>query len=131
MVAGARAPAIAARSAKLVRAFLSISRSAAAAAVVPPLAAPLVPRIRRAAAEPPAQVPVPPGRRRPIPHAAAPRRRLQHAQAGDAPVLLRVETRAGHGGATPTAKLIEKSTDEMAFLVKNLGMEDGGQGAAP
>ena len=48
---------------------------------------------------------------------------IQEAQAGPAPVLIRIETRAGHGGGKPTAKLIEETTDEMAFLVKNLGMK--------
>jgi len=47
---------------------------------------------------------------------------LQHAQAGPAPVLIRIETRAGHGAGTPTSKLIDRVTDEWAFLVKNLGM---------
>jgi prolyl oligopeptidase len=48
---------------------------------------------------------------------------IQEAQAGPAPVLIRIETRAGHGGGKPTAKQIEETTDEMAFLVKNLGMK--------
>jgi prolyl oligopeptidase len=48
---------------------------------------------------------------------------IQEAQAGPAPVLIRIETRAGHGGGKPTAKIIEETTDEMAFLVKNLGMK--------
>jgi prolyl oligopeptidase len=48
---------------------------------------------------------------------------LQQAQAGDAPVLIRVETRAGHGAGKPTAKVIEDVTDQWAFLVKNLGMK--------
>jgi len=48
---------------------------------------------------------------------------IQEAQAGTAPVLIRIETRAGHGGGKPTAKIIEETTDEMAFLVKNLGMK--------
>lgn len=46
---------------------------------------------------------------------------LQRAQGGDAPVLLRVESNAGHGGGLPTAKAIEQVTDELAFLVKSLG----------
>jgi len=46
---------------------------------------------------------------------------LQHAQAGDAPVLLRVETKAGHGAGRPTDKIIEDVADRYAFLVKNLG----------
>jgi prolyl oligopeptidase len=45
---------------------------------------------------------------------------LQYVQAGDAPVLARIETRAGHGAGKPTAKLIEEATDQLAFLVKNL-----------
>jgi prolyl oligopeptidase len=48
---------------------------------------------------------------------------IQEAQSGAAPVLIRIETRAGHGGGKPTAKVIEETTDEMAFLVKNLGMK--------
>ena len=57
--------------------------------------------------------------------------RLQEAQAGEAPVLIRIESRAGHGSSTPTSKLIEKAADELAFLVKNLGMETGAAKAAP
>jgi prolyl oligopeptidase len=49
--------------------------------------------------------------------------RLQRAQAGEAPVIARIETRAGHGAGTPTSKLIEEVTDKWAFLVKNLGMK--------
>ena len=48
---------------------------------------------------------------------------LQQAQAGPAPVLIRVETRAGHGAGKPTGKMIEEVTDQWAFLVKNLGMK--------
>jgi prolyl oligopeptidase len=48
---------------------------------------------------------------------------LQHAQSGDAPILLRIETRAGHGAGTPTTKRIEETADLWAFLWKNLGME--------
>ena len=48
---------------------------------------------------------------------------LQHKQAGPAPVLIRIETRAGHGAGKPTAKQIEELADEWAFLVKNLGMK--------
>ncbi len=47
---------------------------------------------------------------------------LQHAQAGDAPILMRIETRAGHGAGTPTTKRIEETADLWAFLWKNLGM---------
>ena len=48
---------------------------------------------------------------------------LQRAQAGPQPILLRIETRAGHGAGTPTSKLIEVAADRWAFLVKNLGMD--------
>lgn len=49
--------------------------------------------------------------------------RLQECQAGPAPVLARIETRAGHGAGKPTSKLIEEVADQWAFLVKNLNME--------
>jgi prolyl oligopeptidase len=45
---------------------------------------------------------------------------LQEAQAGDKPVLIRIETRAGHGAGKPTAKQIEESADEISFLVHEL-----------
>jgi len=45
---------------------------------------------------------------------------LQAAQSGDAPVLIRIETRAGHGSGKPTDKLIEEFADQWSFLVANL-----------
>lgn len=48
---------------------------------------------------------------------------MQAAQAGDAPVLIRIETRGGHGAGLPTAKAIEQQADLYGFLVKNLGMK--------
>ena len=51
---------------------------------------------------------------------------LQAAQAGPQPVLIEIETKAGHGAGKPTSKLIEEQADRFAFLVKNLGMEVGG-----
>jgi prolyl oligopeptidase len=48
---------------------------------------------------------------------------LQYCQAGAAPVLARIETRAGHGAGKPTAKQIEEVADQLAFLVKNLHMK--------
>ncbi len=48
---------------------------------------------------------------------------LQAAQAGDAPVLIRIETKAGHGAGKPTTKLIEEAADRWAFLVRVLGMD--------
>ena len=47
---------------------------------------------------------------------------MQAAQAGDAPVLIRIETRAGHGSGKPTEMIIEEYADSWAFLVRNLGM---------
>ena len=48
---------------------------------------------------------------------------MQAAQAGDAPILIRIETRAGHGGGKPTKKIIEEVADEWSFLVKILDMQ--------
>lgn len=48
---------------------------------------------------------------------------LQYAQGCDNPVLIRIETRAGHGAGTPVSKRIEIAADQYAFLVKELGME--------
>jgi prolyl oligopeptidase len=47
---------------------------------------------------------------------------LQEAQGGKAPILIRIETKAGHGAGKPTTKQIEEQTDIYGFLVKNLGM---------
>jgi len=48
---------------------------------------------------------------------------LQAAQAGKAPTLIRIETKAGHGAGKPTAKLIEETADKMTFLVHELKVE--------
>jgi prolyl oligopeptidase len=48
---------------------------------------------------------------------------LQEAQAGDDPVLIRIETRAGHGAGVPTDKVIENYADNWSFLLHNLEME--------
>jgi prolyl oligopeptidase len=48
---------------------------------------------------------------------------LQAAQAGPAPVLTRIETKAGHGAGKPTDKIIAELADEWAFLLKSLGMK--------
>ena len=48
---------------------------------------------------------------------------LQATQGGPAPVLIRIETKAGHGAGKPTAKIIEEQTDRWAFLVHNLHMQ--------
>jgi prolyl oligopeptidase len=48
--------------------------------------------------------------------------RLQEVQSCANPVLIRIETRAGHGAGKPTSKQIEERADMWSFLVKNLGM---------
>ena len=48
---------------------------------------------------------------------------LQAAHEGPQPVLIRIETKAGHGAGKPTSKLIEEAADRWAFLVANLGVE--------
>ena len=47
---------------------------------------------------------------------------LQKAHKGDEPVMIRIETRAGHGGGKPTSLRIEEAADMWAFLAQNLGM---------
>jgi prolyl oligopeptidase len=49
---------------------------------------------------------------------------LQAAQGGDAPVLIRVETSAGHGAGKPTSKIIAESADVLAFLRQALAITD-------
>lgn len=48
---------------------------------------------------------------------------LQAAQAGAAPALIRIESRAGHGAGTPVSKLIEETADRWAFLTWALNMK--------
>jgi prolyl oligopeptidase len=48
---------------------------------------------------------------------------LQEAQGGSAPILIRIETKAGHGAGKPTSKIIEEIADRWAFLVKTLDMK--------
>ncbi|HEY2824715.1 MAG TPA: prolyl oligopeptidase family serine peptidase, partial [Gemmatimonadales bacterium] len=47
---------------------------------------------------------------------------MQEATAGRSTVLIRIETKAGHGAGKPTAKIIEEQVDRWAFLMRNLGM---------
>jgi prolyl oligopeptidase len=49
---------------------------------------------------------------------------LQADQAGPAPVLIRIQTKAGHGAGKPISKTIDEITDAWGFLVKSLGMKD-------
>ena len=48
---------------------------------------------------------------------------LQSAQSGPAPILLRIDTKAGHGAGKPTSKLIEEAADRFAFLFKSLRID--------
>ena len=48
--------------------------------------------------------------------------RLQAAQTGTNPTLIRIETKAGHGAGKPTSKIIEEVSDMWAFLAKHLEM---------
>ncbi len=48
---------------------------------------------------------------------------LQAAQGCDKPILIRIETRAGHGAGKPTTKRIEEAADKWAFLVRELGIK--------
>lgn len=47
---------------------------------------------------------------------------LQENHVGENPVLIRIETKAGHGAGKPTAKIIEEIADEFAFLKQVLNM---------
>lgn len=47
---------------------------------------------------------------------------LQASHHGEAPTLIRIETKAGHGAGKPTAKIIEEVADRFAFLAKVLEM---------
>lgn len=51
---------------------------------------------------------------------------LQAAHKGDRPVMIRIETKAGHGAGKPTSKQIDEWVDLWGFLVDNLGMKVGG-----
>jgi prolyl oligopeptidase len=48
---------------------------------------------------------------------------LQAAQSCDNPVLIRIETNAGHGAGKPTAKIIEDQVAKWTFMFTNMGLE--------
>ncbi len=48
---------------------------------------------------------------------------LQAKQAGNAPTLIRIETKAGHGAGTPVSKIIDKYADLFGFTLFNMGIE--------
>ena len=47
---------------------------------------------------------------------------LQDKHEGKNPVIVRIETKAGHGAGKPTTKVIEENTDMYSFIMYNLGM---------
>ena len=47
---------------------------------------------------------------------------LQACQAGDQPCLIRIDTKAGHGGGKPLAKRIEEQADIYSFIFYNMGI---------
>ena len=48
---------------------------------------------------------------------------MQADQAGPSPVLIRIETKAGHGGGKPISKIIDETADEWAFVAHSLNMD--------
>jgi prolyl oligopeptidase len=48
---------------------------------------------------------------------------MQADQGGTAPVLIRIETKAGHGAGKPISKVIDQTADEWSFVAHNLGMD--------
>ena len=48
---------------------------------------------------------------------------MQSMQKGTAPVLIRIETKAGHGAGKPTSKIIEEYADRISFLFYNVGVD--------
>jgi prolyl oligopeptidase len=51
---------------------------------------------------------------------------LQAKQAGTAPILIRIETKAGHGSGKPTSKQIAEAADKLAFFGEMLGVASPG-----
>ncbi len=64
-------------------------------------------------------------------HARKMAARLQAASVSGRPILLRTETRAGHGIGKPLTKLIDEATDDWTFLLWQLGLEEKAQAASP
>jgi len=48
---------------------------------------------------------------------------LQAKQTGNNPILIRIETNAGHGAGTPVSKIIEQNADLQAFTLWNMGIK--------
>ncbi|UZP75174.1 S9 family peptidase [Candidatus Paraluminiphilus aquimaris] len=48
---------------------------------------------------------------------------MQYDHVGDTPILIRIDSNAGHGAGTPTDKIIDQYTDIYSFTLKNMGVE--------
>ena len=48
---------------------------------------------------------------------------LQECHAGTSPVLIRIDTKAGHGGGKPLAKVLEEQADIYGFILQNMGLK--------
>lgn len=48
---------------------------------------------------------------------------VQATETGDAPTLIRIETRAGHGAGTPVSMLIQENADKWAFIAFHTGLD--------
>lgn len=48
---------------------------------------------------------------------------MQSMQDGDNPILIRIETKAGHGAGKPTSKIIEEYADRISFMFYNMGID--------
>ena len=48
---------------------------------------------------------------------------MQEMQKGSNPVLIRIETKAGHGAGKPTSKIIAEHADRLSFMYYNMGIE--------
>jgi prolyl oligopeptidase len=57
-------------------------------------------------------------------HARKMAARLQAASSSGKPILLRLETKAGHGAGKPRAKVLEELTDIWSFVFSQLGMDE-------
>lgn len=48
---------------------------------------------------------------------------LQECHQGNSPVLIRIDTKAGHGGGKPLAKVLEEQADIYGFILYNMGVK--------
>lgn len=48
---------------------------------------------------------------------------LQECHSGAAPVIIRIETKAGHGGGKPLSKTLEEQADIYSFILYNMGLK--------